>query len=65
MHILPQCLGGPAKYFNSALLFPSQTFPAFPLRAAPCMQWEVPLNKPPWFTQLLEISFKGSALASE
>lgn len=29
------------------------------------MQWEVPLNKPPWFTQLLEISFKGSVLAAE
>lgn len=29
------------------------------------MQREVPLNKPPRFTQLLEISFKGSVLAAE
>lgn len=46
------------------LCLPSQTFPASPPPAS-WMQRKVPLNKPPRFTQLLEISFKGSVLAAE
>lgn len=42
----------------------SRTFPASPPPASR-LQWEVALSKPPRFTQLLEISFKGSALAAE
>lgn len=49
---------------NAISLSQVKTFPASPPPAS-CMQWEVLLNKPPRFTQLLEISFKGSELAAE
>lgn len=43
------------------ILLPPPPHP--PFAPASCMQWH--LNKPPPFTQLLEISFKGSVLAAE
>lgn len=63
LHIISS-VSWPCQVTLRGLPLISQTFPASPPPAS-CMQWEVTLNKPPWFTQLLEISFKGSALAAE